>query len=71
VHTNTALPSSLIMVTVRLLGSTTVARSGSEDGLIARVNSSLASRMLSSFIGTLNEILVCPVLNVTEYGPES
>jgi len=36
-----------------------------------RLNVSLSSNMLSSFIGTLKETMVFPAGNVTVYGPES
>ena len=59
------------MVTVATLRLPRVTSVGSEFGSIVNLNSSLASNMLSSFIGTLNETLVTPAENMTVYGPES
>ena len=57
-------------MTLAVSGTSLVTPSGSEDWLIVRVKSSLISTRFSLFIGTLNETLVCPALNVTVYGPE-
>ena len=58
------------MITVALLQLLVVMLSGSEALLTIRVNSSLSSNTLSSFIETLNDTLVTPAGSVTLYGPE-
>ena len=55
---------------VALPGLPRVTPSGSKDGLILTVKSSLPSNMLSSVIGTSNGALVVPTGNVTVYGPD-
>ena len=60
------------MVTVAVSGLPTITQvGGSEDGSIARLKFSSVSSTSSSVIGTLNDALVPPALNVVEYGPES
>ena len=57
------------MVTVTLPGVPIVTSLGSDNILMASSNVSLASKVLSSNIKTLNVALVIPAINVTGYGP--
>jgi len=52
------------MVTVDVPILPRLTMSGSEDGSIVIVNCSLVSNILSSVIGTSNEALVSPAVNV-------
>jgi len=66
------LQSSSTIVTVRSQNGSVITLSGSEDVLIVRVNDSLPSNMLLSFIILRsNEALVSPAGIVTLYGPET
>ena len=58
------------MVTVAWPGLLTLTLLGNEETLISICISSLFSNILSSVIGILNEAVVNPAGNVTEYGPE-
>ena len=64
------LLSSFSIVTVVWLGSPTITPVGSEDELMVSIKFSSPSNILSLFIETLNVARVCPVGNVTVYGPE-
>ena len=70
-YTSVHLQSSSNIVTVRVALDDSVTLLVSEDVSMVRLNVSLASNILSSFITTLNEALVCPAVNVTLYGPDS
>ena len=58
------------MVTVAWPGLLTLTLLGNEETLISICKFSLFSKMLSSVIGILNEAVVSPAGNVTEYGPK-
>ena len=57
------------MVTVTLPGVPIITSLRSDDILMASSNVSLASKILSLVINTLNVAVVIPAGNVTEYGP--
>ena len=59
---NIVVVSGLLATNIRLLGS--------EDWSMVILNVSLASNILSSFIGTSNKVEDSPAKNVTVYGPE-
>ena len=69
--TANSLQSSSTIVTVALSGLPSVTPSGSENGSIVILKSSLPSNVLSSFIETSNGTLIVPAGNVIVYGPES
>ena len=64
------LPSSSNITTAAALGTPRVTSSGSEVGSIISLKDSVASNILSSFIGTLSKAVVFPAVNVTLYDPE-
>ena len=70
VYYKSCLPSLSTIVTVVLPGSATPTLLGSEDESIVRVKVSFPSHIISSLMGTLNDILVTSAGNVTVYGPE-
>ena len=70
-YTSVHLQSSSNIVAVRVALDDSVTLLVSEDVSMVRLNVSLDSNILSSFITTLNEAVVCPTVNVTLYGPDS
>ena len=65
------LQSSSTISTVELPASgETMHSSGTEDGSIVRIKSSVPSSVSSLFIGIPNLAVVFPTENVTVYGPE-
>ena len=65
------LLSLSLIITVALIGSSTVTPLGRELGSIERVKLSLTSFIMSSYIGILNPAWVSPAYNETLYGPEA
>ena len=59
------------MIIITVLGLSMTIPSGNESVLIVRLKFSLSSSKSSSYIKTLNDIVVIPAGNVTLYGPDS